>query len=58
VNKKNIVIPHEKLHKRRFVLIPLVELYPDLVHPVINKTVSDILYNLNDNKEVKFYGKV
>ncbi len=45
-------IPHPRLHERRFVLVPLVELTPHLVHPVLNKTVSELLENLDERHEV------
>lgn len=53
VNETNLTIPHEHLHKRRFTLEPLVELSPDLVHPIINKTLKEILLNCTDESEVK-----
>jgi 2-amino-4-hydroxy-6-hydroxymethyldihydropteridine diphosphokinase len=42
-------LPHPKLHERKFVLYPLAEIYPNWTHPVLNKTVIEILENLNDN---------
>jgi 2-amino-4-hydroxy-6-hydroxymethyldihydropteridine diphosphokinase len=36
-------LPHPRLHERRFVLTPLAELAPGLVHPVLNKSVGDLL---------------
>ena len=53
VNESNLIIPHEHLHKRRFTLEPLVELSPDLVHPIINKTLKEILQNCKDESEVR-----
>ena len=53
INESNLIIPHEHLHKRRFTLEPLVELSPDFVHPVIKKSLSDILKECNDNSEVR-----
>jgi len=42
----NLVIPHPLLHKRRFVLEPLAQLAPDLVHPVLKLTIRQLLSKL------------
>ncbi len=39
---KNLEIPHPRLHEREFVLSPLMDLDPDLVHPVFKKTIRHI----------------
>ncbi len=41
-----LIIPHPRLHERRFVLIPLCELSPDLEHPVFKTRMRDLLENL------------
>jgi 2-amino-4-hydroxy-6-hydroxymethyldihydropteridine diphosphokinase len=43
---KKLVIPHADLHNRYFVLVPLVEIAPGLVHPLLHKRVSALLANL------------
>ena len=48
-----LTLPHARFHRRRFVLIPLAELAPRLVHPTLNKTVSELLEALADHSEVK-----
>ncbi len=52
INTFNLVIPHPFLHKRRFTLVPLCELIPDFVHPVLQKTVEGLLLECEDELEV------
>ena len=42
LNKPSLVIPHPRLHKRGFVLLPLMDIAPELVHPVHQKTVREM----------------
>lgn len=47
----NLVIPHPRLHKRLFVLVPLAEIAPQFVHPVLKLTSIEML-NVCDDKSV------
>ncbi|HEU4508956.1 MAG TPA: 2-amino-4-hydroxy-6-hydroxymethyldihydropteridine diphosphokinase [Pyrinomonadaceae bacterium] len=47
-----LTLPHPRLHTRRFVLVPLNELAPDLVHPVMGKPIRTLLNNLADRSTV------
>ena len=48
-----LILPHPRLHERRFVLEPLAEVAPHLVHPTLNCTMAQLLEKLNDNFAVK-----
>lgn len=48
-------LPHPRLHLRRFVLAPLCEIAPDLVHPQLKKSCSELLAELDDPSIVRIY---
>lgn len=50
---KDLVIPHPEMHKRAFILIPLIELEPNLIHPTKRKSILELLANLKKSKKVK-----
>ena len=56
VNTDMLTIPHPRMHQRAFVLVPLLELIPDFIHPVLNKTISDLYDELDNVEEVYLYG--
>ena len=41
-----IIIPHKRMSKRNFVLIPLFEIAPDWIHPITKKSVKDLIFSL------------
>ena len=53
IRKKNLTIPHPGIPDRKFVLIPLCELIPDGIHPVLNVSNTDLLKACKDNLGVK-----
>ena len=53
LRKRALKLPHPELANRRFVLLPLSELAPQLVHPVLQVTVSDLLASVKDPKKVE-----
>ncbi len=50
---EHLIIPHPKIAERRFTLAPLGELIPDFVHPKLNKRMSELLIDCEDQTEVK-----
>jgi 2-amino-4-hydroxy-6-hydroxymethyldihydropteridine diphosphokinase len=55
VNNSTLVIPHPRLGERNFVLIPLMELAPDIVVPGQTLTVEELYENCRDTCEVYIY---
>lgn len=50
LNTEELTLPHRDMVNRFFVLVPLVEIAPELVHPVLKKTMQQLLYELNSNE--------
>jgi 2-amino-4-hydroxy-6-hydroxymethyldihydropteridine diphosphokinase len=56
---KNVNVPHPELEKRRFVLVPLAEVAPDLVHPVSGLTMEELAASCPDRgRVVKSYHRI
>ncbi|MBC6493082.1 2-amino-4-hydroxy-6-hydroxymethyldihydropteridine diphosphokinase [Flavihumibacter stibioxidans] len=49
----HLKVPHPELQNRRFALVPLAELAGDLVHPVLHKSISNLLEDCKDELAVK-----
>ena len=43
INDKNLIVPHPRMHLRRFVMAPMADIAPELVHPVLGKSMAEIL---------------
>jgi 2-amino-4-hydroxy-6-hydroxymethyldihydropteridine diphosphokinase len=48
-------LPHPQMQNRRFALLPLAEIAPDIIHPVLKKTITELLHDCPDILEVKKY---
>ncbi len=48
VETEDLIVPHPQMHKRRFVLEPFVEIWPDWRHPILGKTAFELLAVLNE----------
>jgi len=53
IRKKELKIPHPRMEKRNFVLLPFVEISPDTVHPVFNEDMKTLWKKSDDRSTVK-----
>jgi len=52
IDEKDLIVPHPRMRQRRFVLVPLVEIAPDLTDPRDGRRFDDILNGLDEGKKV------
>ena len=53
IRSRELEVPHPRLPQRRFVLAPLAELAPALSHPLLHKTVAELLAETGDSSQVR-----
>jgi 2-amino-4-hydroxy-6-hydroxymethyldihydropteridine diphosphokinase len=58
LSNEEVVIPHPRLHLRRFVLTPLADIRPDLMLPGQQKSVAALLTDLNDPSAVELFADI
>lgn len=56
INTDILVVPHTRMHERAFVLVPMLEIAPEFVHPIFNKSMIDLYESLVDVEDVFLYG--
>ncbi len=56
MDSEELILPHPRMHKRHFVLRPICDINPHVIHPVLKKTVWELLTHLNkDNQRLRLY---
>ena len=55
-SNESLQIPHPRLHERAFALVPMLELDPDFIHPIIKKSILEIHNELAEPEEIYLYG--
>jgi len=53
IDEKTLVVPHPELHKRKFVLQPLLDIAKDVKHPVFNKNIEELLEACEDESIIE-----
>ena len=56
INTPTLTIPHKHFHRRVFMLIPMLEIAPDFVHPFFGKTVENLYEAIDEPEMVYLYG--
>ncbi len=52
INEPNLIVPHSELSNRRFVLVPMNDLAPEMIHPVLKKSIRELLSTCKDELNV------
>ncbi len=54
ISISDLKVPHPFMHERRFVMVPMAQIAPDVVHPVYNKTMTELLAMLQKDGQAVF----
>lgn len=52
IDTEDLTIPHREMHQRKFVLVPLNEIAPAAIHPVLNREITEILSHLHTTGQI------
>ena len=58
INQENLIIPHPRIQERKFTLVPLCEIAPELLHPVLKKSIGQLLKECPDRLNVKLVSEL
>ena len=58
IDQPGLVVPHPRLQQRRFVLVPLAEIAADFIHPVLHKTILQLLSESDSQSRVVKAGEI
>ena len=53
MNATSLVLPHPRLHERRFVLMPIAEIAPEWRHPILGLTTAQLLARLSSEQQIE-----
>jgi 2-amino-4-hydroxy-6-hydroxymethyldihydropteridine diphosphokinase len=53
ISEGDLIIPHPRLHERKFVLVPLGEIAPKAIHPILKKPIKELLEGLREDQIVQ-----
>jgi 2-amino-4-hydroxy-6-hydroxymethyldihydropteridine diphosphokinase len=53
-----LIIPHPRLHERKFALVPCLEINPDLIHPRLRRPLTQLLNGIGDDQVIELVGRI